>query len=306
MNLKTKIAIFGAITFWSSAFVCIRIGLQAYSPEGMALLRFLVASVIMGIIYALVPTPSQSTWRDKVCLLFTGMLGIGIYNITLNHGEMAVSSGVASFITSQSPVVTTLFAILFLGESLTLHRLLGFLISLVGVCIIAFGEIGSMQLSASMLYMFAALISGSLFTIMQKPLLKRCHPIEATCYVIWGGTLLLMLYVSHLTREIVAAPLSITLTIVYMGIFPAVLSYIAWSYVLQKMPVSRLVSYLYSLPFVTSLMGWLFLGEVPAMLSFVGAVISIAGVWLVNQSYNKTSAKLTPVRHTERVVSPSS
>ncbi len=285
MTRRTNIAIFAAIIFWASAFVGIRAGLRDYSPEGMALLRYMVASLVMGIVYLGLPNRSSIKPLDRFYLLCTGAIGIGLYNLTLNHGELAVSSGVASFITSQSPVVTTIFAVLFLGESLSVRRVAGFVISLIGVIVIAYGEIGDFQLTTGMAYVFVAMIAGSCFSIMQKPFLRKYPAIETTAYVIWGGTLFLSLYSSHLRHDFAHAALSSTLIVVYMGVFPAALAYVAWSYVLGRLSVSHAVSYLYALPFVTALMGWLLLGEIPALISIVGAVIAVCGVWLVNQSY---------------------
>tara|TARA_R110000868_G_scaffold6011_10_gene34958 strand:- start:359 stop:1255 length:897 start_codon:yes stop_codon:yes gene_type:complete len=285
MLRKTTIALWVAIILWASAFVGIRAGLNGYSPEGLALLRYLVASFVMMIIYYSMPQRTAMPLADRVGLLLVGAVGIGLYNLTLNNGELAVSSGVASFITSQSPVVTTIFAILFLGEGLSAKRFLGFIVSLLGVIIIAYGEIGKFEMTTGMTYIIVALIAGSCFSIMQKPFLKKYNAIEATAYAVWGGTLFLLFYSSHLQYDVMHASMRATLVVIYLGIFPASLAYVAWCYTLTKLSVSHTVSYLYVLPFVTALMGWVFMGEAPAFISMMGALIAIGGVWLVNQSY---------------------
>lgn len=298
MTYKLKTSIAAAIVLWASAFVGIRASLSGYSPEGLALLRYLIASVVMGTVYFTVPTRSHIHLIDKIKLLLVGAIGIGLYNLTLNYGETSVSSCVASFITSQSPVLTTIFAVLFLGESLTLPRVMGFIVSMFGVVLIAFGEIGTLQVTLGMLYIFGALLAGSCYSIMQKPLLKKYNAIEATTYAIWGGTLFLLLYHSHLRADITHAPLSATLTVIYLGVFPASIAYLCWSYVLKNLPVSLAVSYTYVLPFVAALIGWAILNEKPSIISFIGAVIAIAGVWLVNKSYQSPKFPREPqIRH---------
>lgn len=294
MPHKIRAAIAAAIILWASAFVGIRAGLKYYSPEGLALFRYLVASLVMCIVYFNLPSRSLIRATDKIKLLMVGVIGIGVYNLTLNYGEMVVSSGVASFITSQAPVVTTLFAVLFLGETLTPQRVLGFLVSMLGVAFIAYGEIGSFAITASLAYVFVAMLAGSFYSIMHKPFLKKYNAIEATTYVIWGGTLFLLFYHSKMIHDVTHAPISATLTVIYLGIFPATLAYLAWSYILQHMSVSHTVSYMYVIPFAAALLGWLLLGEAPALISLFGAVIAIAGVWLVNQSY-KPGASTEPV-----------
>lgn len=285
MSYTIRAAIAIAIILWASAFVGIRMGLQEYSPEGLALLRYLVASALMGVIYYNMPQRNKIDLVDKIKLFIIGIIGIGVYSLMLNYGEIGVSSGVASFITAQSPALTAIFAIIFLGETLTVQRVAGFLVSMVGVVFIAYGEIGEFTLTPSLLYVLAAMLAGSCYSIMQKPLLKKYNAIEATTYVIWGGTLFLLFHVGKMEHDLVQASLYATLTVVYLGIFPAALAYIAWNYVLQNMSVSHTVSYMYTMPFVAAIMGWLLLGEKPAVISVIGAMIAIAGVWLVNQSY---------------------
>jgi len=285
MNHKVRLAIVIVVTLWASAFVGIKIGLQTFSPEGLALSRYLVASVVMGIIYFFSPRTTGINVRDKLGLLLTGVIGIGVYNLTLNYGEMSVSSGMAGFLASQTPVLTTLFAVMFLGEELTAFRVFGFAVSIFGVVLIAVGETKSASYNIGILYLLCALLAGSLYSILQKPYMNKYTTLEATTHVIWGGTLFLMIYVSHLHADILHASILTALDVIYLGVFPAALAYAVWGYVLSQIPVSRAVSFVYAMPFVAALLGWLFLGEIPARLSVVGALLAISGVWLISQSY---------------------
>ena len=285
MSYKIKFALVLAILLWASAFVGIRAGLNGYSPEGLALLRYLVASICMAIVYYRLPRRRMMPLKDMLGLMFVGALGIGVYNLTLNHGELVISSGMASFITSQSPIVTTIFAIAFLGEQINRLRIFGFLVSIFGVALIAVGEVGGFKWDVSLTYILLATLAGSCYTLMQKPFLKKYHAIEATTYVIWGGALFLALYAPKLQHDLTHVSLMETVMVVYLGIFPAAVGYLAWSYVLSEMPVTRAASFLYFIPFVATLMGWACLGEIPAILTIAGGLLAIVGVWLVNQSY---------------------
>jgi drug/metabolite transporter (DMT)-like permease len=71
--IKTKIiGAFGLSLFlWASAFVGIKAGLKSYSPESIALLRFLVASTIL-IIYAVFSRMRLPHVSDFPAIVFTG------------------------------------------------------------------------------------------------------------------------------------------------------------------------------------------------------------------------------------------
>lgn len=285
MSYKAKMALAITILLWASGFVGIRAGLQGYSPEGLALLRFLIASLCMGIIYFCMPKRSIMRTFDIFALMGIGVIGIGVYNITLNYGELSISSGMASFIISQAPIITAVFAILFLGEQISLMRVFGFIVSIFGVALITLGEKGGLKWDLSMVYVFIATLSAALYSIMQKPFLKRYHAIEATTYIIWGATIFLCFYFPKLHQDLMHATLKTTLAVAYLGIFPAAIAYLAWSYALTEIPVLRAASFLYFMPFVATLLGWVCLDEVPVWLSLLGGILAIAGVWLVNQSY---------------------
>jgi len=286
----TKLSIVIAITLWASAYAGIRLALLAgFSPEGLALLRYLIASCCMGIIYFRMPKRQTFSLKEMSQFFCVGIVGIAVYNIALNYGELTVSSGMASFIISQSPAVAALFAIIFLGEPLNRYNLLGLAVCMFGIFVIAMGEVGAIVWSDGLLYVLIATIAGGLYNVMQKSLLNRFHVIEAISFVIWGATLFLCIYTKQLQHDLAQASWSSTLIVVYLGIFPAAIAYLAWGYALREMPTAKAVSFLYFMPFIATMIGWITLGEVPAMMSLVGGVIAIFGVWLVNQSYSSGS-----------------
>src|SRR3990167_6715375 len=286
---KIKLALFMTIFLWASAFVGIRLGLHAYSPGSLALFRYLIASVCMGIIYFSRDRSRRSSMRllDIGALLGIGAIGIGIYNLTLNDGELYISSGMASFIISQSPIITALIAILFLKEPINLLSVFGFILSVLGVMLIAWGEKGGFKWDESIVYMVIATFASGFYSVLQKPFLNKYHVIEVMTYIIWGGTLFLSVYLFQMKHDVFYAPITTTLTVVYLGIFPAALGYLGWSYVLAAIPVSRAVSFFYFMPFLATVLGWICLGEVPAELSIFGGLLAILGVWIVNQSYKR-------------------
>jgi drug/metabolite transporter (DMT)-like permease len=289
VSLKTKIALCTAIVLWASAFVGIRAGLTAYSPGGLATLRFLTASIAMFFIYQKFAKRDLIPFFDKLQLLLVGAFGVGWYNIALNYGEVSISSGVSSFVISQSPIITSIFAVLFLRESFSVLGYFGMMISLFGVSLISLGETKGVHFGIGILYVFAATVIGAFYSILQKPFLKKYHAIDVTAYIIWGGALMLFMFIPDLLRDIKTASLSATYSVIYLGIFPAAIAYVAWSYALAEIAASRAVSFLYFMPIIATFIGWIWLNEVPVLLSFIGGVVALLGVWVVNHSYKVKS-----------------
>lgn len=289
MRYRALFAVWTAIILWASAFVGIRDGLQAFSPGALALLRYAIAAMCMTIIYFFLKNKKKPSPQDIVRLLFLGIVGVGFYNIFLNYGEQTISSGVSSFIISQSPLLTALFAAIFLEESLTMRRLVGFLLSIAGIGVMTFSELSThFEWNLDLFFIFLATVLASIYSIWQKPLLKVAHPIEATTFIIWGALLLLLcFYIPSLLRDLSHASYSSIAVVAYLGIFPATIGYLMWSYALTHMPIAEVVSYLYFTPFIATLIGWLWLGEIPTLASLIGGIIAMIGVYFINRSYPK-------------------
>lgn len=291
ISFKIKLALAIATVLWASAFVGIRASLESYTPGPLALFRFIIASICMLVIYLRLPQRSKMPLKDIIGLLVIGGITLGVYHVALNYGEISVSSGTASFIISQSPIITAAFAFVVLRERLTIFGVIGMLISFLGVTLIMVGQGGSLSLDKGSMYVALAAIAGSIYSVSQKSYLQKYHAIEVTTFLMWGGTLALLIYTPDLSHELFSASLKATLSTVYLGIFPAALAYLAWSYALAAMPAALAVNFLYFMPIVATLLGWLCLGEIPVLMALIGGVVALLGVWVVNESYRWKAAK---------------
>lgn len=282
-SLKILFILLCTLVLWSSAFVGIRAALHAFSPEGLACFRYLIASLGMLILYFFIPNRKPVLFRHQLLMLLTGMIAIAFYNITLNYGEITVSSAEASFIVSQSPLLSALFARVFLKESISKMQYLGFTISFAGILLIALGQQAHFNWHQGMVWLVLTTICAAAYNLLQKPLLSIYSPLQVTAWVMWGGELFLLLFFSPLMlHDLSQATGSSVILVVYLGIGPAILAYWGWAYILSHMPASRAVGLLYALPICTLIVAWICLSEIPTMLSIMGGLFALIGVWFIN------------------------
>jgi drug/metabolite transporter (DMT)-like permease len=285
MQSKTRADLLAALSIclvlWASAFAGIRLGLRGFGPGQLALLRFIIASLSL-LVYALITRLPMPAPRDIPMLFLLGFLGFTVYHVGLNAGEVAVPAGAASFIIASVPIFSTLLAVIFLRERLTAVGWTGVIISFLGVAVISVGTGTGLKFEPAALLIVLAAFGESLYFVIQKPYLVRYSGLQLTTYTIWTGTMFMMVYLPGLVTQLKTAPLASTLAVAYLGIFPAAIGYVLWSFALSRADVSRVTSTLNLSPILSLAIAFLVLGEIPSALSVVGGVITVSGVILLN------------------------
>jgi len=294
-NHITYLAAAVTIIFWASAFVGIRATIDAYSAGSLALLRYLISSVLMAVLfYTQNQKPTKLEGKDWFYILILGLLGFSIYNVALNSGERTVPAGIASFIISLIPVFMTVLAYFFLKEPVSKRGWLGVAVSICGILVIAIAQQVGFALDLGVLLVCISALSAAAFHVMQKPMLRRFSVVELNTYAIWAGTAAMLVYTPQLLHDVSSASFNSTMWVFYLGIFPGAIAYMSWSFVLSRVPASIAASYIFTLPLVATCMGVLMLHERPNVLSLVGGVIALLGAILVNFRKRSLEMKHSP------------
>ncbi|MED4568702.1 EamA family transporter [Brevibacillus agri] len=280
-----------SLLLWASAFTGIRVGLQAYSPEHLSLLRFLIGSLFL-LLLAPFFRLRLPAWKDLPALVLLGGLGFAAYHTALNFGEQTVSAGAASLFVTTTPIFSALFALVFFREQFGPRGWCGALIAFAGVVICSLGMGEALQASDGIFLILLAAISESIYFAFQKRYVEKYGVFAFTAYTLWAGTLFMLCFWPGLGTAIAQAPWDVTLSVVYLGIFPSVVAYLALAYVTSVVGTSEATSSLYMTPVLAFLIAWAWLGEVPTLVTLAGGVVTLGGVLLATMKPGSAGSSL--------------
>lgn len=266
------------VVLWASAFVSIRSAGAEYSPGALALGRLLAGVLTLGAICAVrrEGLPARAAWPG---ILVSGILWFGVYMVVLNWGEQQVDAGTAALVVNIGPILIALLGARILGDTLPPRLLAGMAVSFAGAVAVGLsmsGEGKSSVLGVVLCLLAAVTYAGGV--VAQKPALGSASALQVTTYGCLVGAVVCLPFAGQLVHEAADAPVSATLNMVYLGVFPTALAFTTWAYALARTTAGRMGATTYAVPALVVLMSWLALGEVPGLLTLAGGVLCLAGV----------------------------
>ncbi len=274
---KLLLAVSITVLAWASAFVVIRYVGPHFSPGSLTLGRLLIGSAVLSV--SMVGRRRvRLNRREWGLVALIGVAWFGVYNVALNAGEQRVDAGTAAMLIQLAPILIGVLAGLALGEGFPRMLVLGGLVAFAGTLVIG---VATSTGSADSVGVLLVLLSAGVYAIAmvaQKVVLRRVPGLQVTWLACLVGTVVTLPFVGTLLSEVTVAPTRSVLGVVYLGAVPTALAFSTWAYALSRTSAGRLGVTTYAVPPIAIGLGWLALGEVPALLAVLGGVLSLVGV----------------------------
>ncbi|MFI1916303.1 DMT family transporter [Nocardia sp. NPDC020380] len=266
------------VVLWASAFVAIRAAGHDFSPGALALGRLASGAVALVAIMLITGEglPPRAAWR---AILISGVLWFGVYMVALNWGEQHLDAGTAAMLINIGPILIALLSGFVLHEGFPPRLMAGMAVAFVGAVVV--GMSNSKGGSAALLGVFLCLLAATAWAIsvvVQKPALNHASALQMTTGGCVVGAIACLPFTPQLITDTAAAPLTATLGVIYLGIFPTALAFTTWAYALARTTAGKMGVTTYAVPALVILMSWLFLNEIPTALALLGGLLCLAGV----------------------------
>lgn len=273
---------------WGGSFIAGRVAAQEIPATTAALTRYVIASLVL-VTMAFIKEgglPRLDT-RQWIAVALLGITGVAAYNYLFLVGLETVPASRGSLIMALNPAATMLGAALFLREPLTVAKVVGTVIALVGVAVelgggnplsLLDGGIGRGEVA-----LFGCVLGWSAYTLIGKKV-SGVSTLAITTYAALLGTALLAIVV--IVRGEFALPQASPRAwwaLAYMGTLGTAVAFVWFLEGVKELGPARAAIFVNLVPVAAITLAVLLLGERLTTAVVVGAALVIAGVWIINR-----------------------
>jgi len=285
-NTKTYIiGIIGAI-FWGISFLGTKVSMSYLEPAGLMAARMVVAVFFMGLMILFGLAKVHYTKKYMWTMILLALLQPCFYGLLEAMGVRLTTASESAILLAFLPLVTTMLAAIFLKEKIT-RRQWGFIaMSFVGVVItVVFAEDFSM--GGKLLgygFLLLAVLSGAIYSIFARQVSETYTPFEVTFVMSVEGLIffnLVNIFQGNGLESylIIFSHPKLIAIIVFLGLVCSVISFLAFNYLIARIPAYKAAVLTISVLTVTGVVaGIVILGEPATWYKIVGMIVIVTGV----------------------------
>ncbi|PSR27275.1 MAG: EamA/RhaT family transporter [Sulfobacillus thermosulfidooxidans] len=256
---------------WGLNYVVTKIGVGHFPPADFVFWRFLATTVIT-LPWMLRARPGA--WRQYAQVALLGFTGVSFYQwafTTALHDTLAAN---VAFLFDVSPLMTLVGQRLLKLRPSGPQMFVGAGISLVGVALLV-GASRSGSLLGDSLALLAAFL-WALFTILTDKFHVPIKGIALTGWMSLFGTLGIMPFISW--HGLIPMHPVVIIPLGYTVVFVTIMGLSLWQNAVMAVGGGKASLYLYLVPVIAAVAGWLVLDEAMNVMEACGAVLIILGV----------------------------
>ena len=275
---------------WGSSYLFIKLGVETLQPFQLISARMLIGFVILWLIVGLwkrEPLPRDAATYGH--LIVMSIINIIIPFALITWAEQSVDSAVAAIINGAVPLFIIVPAALFLpDEPITLNKLVSLPLGFIGVVLLVVKDLGVggsnalgaiALLGSTLAYAFGGVYSRK-FIRNLRPMIPALFQVSFA--VVWS--VLLMLLLEGLPTVAAFTP-TVTISVLWLGIFGSSLAYLAFFRLLQDWGATRTALLAYLLPVVGIVLGVAVRNEQIDIRAILGTGLILLGIGLANSKF---------------------
>ena len=291
MNNRDWLLVISLGMLWGASFLFVEVLLDLINPFLIVYFRVSVASVILVIFLYLSRTKFILSYKTVYNLFIMAMLNNVVPFLLIAYGQQTTTGGLASILNANTSLITILLASIFIPyEKLTVNRLFGVLIGLLGIIIAVGYESFSTIYEGSFgkFLILLATVSYSFAGIWAKLKLSDVPPLISATGMLTFSTVILSPFAAvFYFDDIINLNFPIIFYSVMFAILCSVIAYFLYFKILEKTGAGNLLICTIIIPPASIILNSLILGQVIAISELIGLMIITVGLIILDGRYKK-------------------
>lgn len=285
MNEKRKALIFTVLAgiLWGTSFPSIKIGLNYIDAYMFAFLRFFSASAIMFMIL-LVTKKLDFKFAKKRSVWFLGVLN-GISYLLQYVGMTFTTASISSLLVNLTAVWVAVISWFLLKERFGNKKLLGIIISIIGVFLITtnlnFSELTKIFFG-DILVLFSGIGWAFFISYSKKFIVDSENSLQFTSWVLFVTVLPLIPFIIFSSNSVLNLPIYAWVAVAYTAVFCWIVPYWLWLKGLKHLSSTTSTIVLLTEPIVAIIISHFILGDVFTLISGTGALLILLAIVLAS------------------------
>jgi drug/metabolite transporter (DMT)-like permease len=285
---QTSLQTFGMLlilaALWGGSYLFFRIAGPVLRPLMLAALRVALAALTL-FVYALIIRQLPEFKRHWQAFLLLGLLNNVIPFTLISSAVNTLNASISAILNATTPLFTVIVAAFWLGEKLTVRRILGVALGIVGVVVLMGLSplpltnrtllAGLEALLASCSYAFAVVYARTRF--------KGITPLHVAVGQLCGSSLILM-PISFFAIPKVFPSSTVIISVITLAVVCTALAYLIYFRLIANAGATTASTVTFLVPFFSVLWGVIFLQEPLNVGMFVGLGVILLSVYLVLSS----------------------
>ncbi len=287
MSVKTKglIFLFLLSFIWGASFPLMEVTDKTLPPLTMTLIRCVVGAIVLYAFLRFRGSDMPRIGSEWIPFVVMGVFGVLVVVAFQAYSEEHISGGFAAILSSTTPVFTIVIAYVFADEILTVSKLAGVFLGLIGALIIlAPGlEAGAKAAAVGVIMILISVLSRSTSSVYARRSLKQIDPLQSAVGMLTTAALVLIplsLLVDHpLTLRPSFEGMAYT---ILLGIFASALANLLLFWLIANRGATFSSLYACIEPAIAVLIGVIFLGDTIQVTTIVGMVVVAVSIAIIN------------------------
>jgi drug/metabolite transporter (DMT)-like permease len=292
MALTDLLLLLGLSAIWGSSFIFIRYLAPLIGPVAAADFRMLLAGAALTLVFLAIRFTSgwRKNWRH---FLVIGVLNSAVPFALYSIAALYLPAAMEAIFNSMSPMFGALFAAIWLGERLTPSKIAGLVLGIAGVVVMS--SLGNLppgpETSLAILACLLAPMCYGLAGVYIKKQAAGVRPLAIAGGSQLLGGLALMPFLLLSPPHVSALSAHVVLLVVAFALLCSALAYVIYYKLIADVGPTRALTVTFLIPVFAMLWGVLLIGERVTLSMAAGALIILAGTFLVTAPRRKAASK---------------